>query len=127
MGGFSCVNTRLAFDTKIFLPKTPDNKRDNSFKVVFDIDGEDKRVISKILKLDENNQYGHGMTFPLPTGCIKENPDISWQTFNILLKKLSLKDKTGHLFVVDIEFNKEKAGKKNYFTMKYIQLLLKNR
>ena len=43
MGGFSCVNTRLAFDTKIFLPKTSDNKRDNSFKVVFDIDGEDKR------------------------------------------------------------------------------------
>ena len=112
MGGFSCVNTRLAFDTKIFLPKTPDNKRDNSFKVVFDIYGEDKRVISKILKLDENNHYGHGMTFPLPTGCIKENPDISWQTFNILLKKLSLKDKTGHLFVVNIKFNKEKAGKK---------------
>ena len=66
----------------------------------------------EILKLDESNQYGHGMTFPLPTGCIKENPDISWQTFNILLKKISLKDKTGHLFVVDIEFNKEKAGKK---------------
>ena len=36
-----------------------------------------KRVITKILKLDENNQYGHGMTKPLPTGCIKDNDDIS--------------------------------------------------
>ena len=36
-----------------------------------------KRVINKILKLDENNQYGHGMTKPLPTGCIKDNDDIS--------------------------------------------------
>ena len=31
-----------------------------------------KRVLTKILKCDENNQYGHGMTKPLPTGCIKE-------------------------------------------------------
>ena len=31
-----------------------------------------KRVITKILKFDENNQYGFGMTKPMPTGCIKE-------------------------------------------------------
>ena len=30
-----------------------------------------KRVITKTLKLDENNQYKHGITKPLPTGCIK--------------------------------------------------------
>ena len=30
------------------------------------------RVITKILKLDENNHYGYGMTKPLPTGCIKK-------------------------------------------------------
>ena len=34
---------------------------------------ERKRVVTKILKLDENNQYGYSMTKPLPTGCIKEN------------------------------------------------------
>ena len=38
-----------------------------------------KRVITKILKLDENNQYGNGMTKPLPTGCIKDNDNISWR------------------------------------------------
>ena len=36
-----------------------------------------KRIITKILKLDENNQYGMAMTEPLPTGCIKDDKDIS--------------------------------------------------
>ena len=39
-------------------------------------------IITKILKLDENNQYGNGVTKPLPTGCIKDSDDISWKTFN---------------------------------------------
>ena len=39
-----------------------------------------KRVITKILKLDENNQYGNGMTKPLSTGCIKDDSDVSWET-----------------------------------------------
>ena len=30
-----------------------------------------KRVITKILKFNENNQYGHGMAKPLPTGLLK--------------------------------------------------------
>ena len=51
-----------------------------------------KRVLTKILKCDENNQYGHGMTKPLPTGCIKDSGDISWWTFNTLLEKVSLED-----------------------------------
>ena len=41
-----------------------------------------KTVISKILKLDENNQYVNGITKPLPTGCIKDYSDLSWKTFN---------------------------------------------
>ena len=45
-----------------------------------------KRVIAKILKLGENNQYGHGMTKSLPTGCIKDSDDVSWITFNKLLE-----------------------------------------
>ena len=111
-GGFSCVNTRLAFDTSIYLPKKPNGEKDLDWRVVYNINGKEKRVISKILKLDENNQYGHAMTKPLPTGCIKDNSDISWRTFNLLLESFSLKDTTGHLFVVDIEFDHENASKK---------------
>ena len=63
-GGFSCVNTRLAFDTQIQLPNlielTNISKKNFNYKVAYDlkIDNEKvkKRVITKILKLDENNQ-----------------------------------------------------------------------
>ena len=61
-----------------------------------------KRIITKILKLDENNQYGNGMTKPLPTGCIK---DASWETFNFLLEKVDFEDTIGHLYIVDIKFD----------------------
>ena len=95
-GGFSSLNTRLAFDTQILLPNldhktelenNPLNK-DVNYKVVYNLklDGkkaEKKRAITKILKL-KNNQYGHGMTKPLPTGCIKDDNDILWTTFNLL-------------------------------------------
>ena len=40
------------------------------------LDGEkiytDGRVVSKILKLDRNNQYGYAMTKILITGCMKK-------------------------------------------------------
>ena len=32
---------------------------------------QDKRVETKILKMDENNQYGNVMTKPLQTGSIR--------------------------------------------------------
>ena len=67
IGGYSCVNTRLAFDTEIFLK---DVKHE---KVLFKTaEGEVKRFSSKIIKMDENNQYGFAMTKPLPYGCIKK-------------------------------------------------------
>ena len=111
-GGFSCVNTRLAFDTSIICPKKLDRSgRDEDWKVVYNINDENKRVISEILKLDENNQYWHAMTKPLPTGCIKNDQDLSWRTFNLLLESVSLKDKTGHLYIVDIKFDYENATK----------------
>ena len=56
------------------------------------------------MKLDENNQYGHGMTKPLPTGCIKHNDDISWETFNFLLENVCFEDTIGHLYIADNEF-----------------------
>ena len=49
------------------------------------------------------------MTKPLPTGCIKDDKDISWQTFNFLLESVS-------------EFDVKKQQKGNLFTMKFIHL-----
>ena len=51
------------------------------------------------------------MTKPLPTGCIKDNSDVSWETFN-LLQKVNLEDKTGHLLVVGIVFDIKNATEK---------------
>ena len=66
IGGYSCINTRVAFDTDIFL-RDKDNER-----VLFKTTkGEVKRFSSKIIKMDENNQYGFAMTKPLPYGVIK--------------------------------------------------------
>ena len=73
-----------------------------------------KRIITKILKLGENNHYGMAMTKPLPTGCIKDDKDISWQTFNFLLESVSFEDKIGHLYRVDIEFDVKKATKRQF-------------
>ena len=61
-------------------------------------------VLTKILKLDENNQYGYSMTKPSPTGYIEENKSFSCVSFNILIESVDLKDKIGHLFVIDIFF-----------------------
>ena len=129
-GAFSCVNTRLGCDTEILLPNlkqldfnkmTIDEsihafKRDN-LKVCYGskLDGEknysEHRVIAKILKLDENNQYGLAMTKPMAVGSIKEKtPD--WVECNVLLEKVSLDDKIRHLFIVDIEFDYENVDAK---------------
>ena len=66
IGGYSCINTRVAFYTDIFL-RDKDNER-VLFKTA---KGEVKRFSSKIIKMDENNQYGFAMTKPLPYGVIK--------------------------------------------------------
>ena len=130
-GGFSSVNTRLSFDTEILMSNLTQNdyqkmsidqsfkafKRDD-LKVVYSLklDNEKKfqkkRIITKIIKFDENNQYGFAMTKPMPTGCIKENNSPTWLEFNLLLEKVLLEDPIGHLFVVDIEFDEKNATKK---------------
>ena len=66
------------------------------------------------MKLDENNQYGNAMTKPLPTGCIKDDEDISWETFNFLLESVGFEDEIGHLYIVDIEFNVKNATEREY-------------
>ena len=54
------------------------------------------------------------MTKPLPTGCIKDDNDISWETFNFLLESVSFEDKIGHLYIVDIEFDFKNATEREY-------------
>ena len=120
IGGFSCVNNRLAFDTQLLLPNFVDRdltvKKDFNYKIAYNLKTGDnqkvKKIISKILKLDENNQYGHGMTKSLPKGCIKDNSGLSWQTFNLLLESVSLEDRIGHLYIVDSEFDTKNASEK---------------
>ena len=86
-----------------------------------------KRVITKILKLYENNQYGNAMTKPLPTGCIKNNKYISWETFNFLLESVSFEDKIGRLYIVDIAFDVKNVTERNMLTRKFIGQLFKNK
>ena len=132
-GGFSSVNTRLSFDTELLMLNLTEKdyhnmnidqsfkafKRDN-LKVVYSLKLDDeksfekKRVITKIIKFDENNQYGFAMTRPMPTGCIEQNNSPSWLQFNLLLKKVSLEDPIGHLFVVATEFDEKNVTKKQY-------------
>ena len=103
--------------TKDHLKNNPMNK-DFNFKIIYNLKMNNekvkKRVITKILKLDENNQYGNGMTKPLPTGCIKDSDDISWETFNSLLESVSFEDTIGHLYIVDIEFDFKNATKREF-------------
>ena len=101
MGGYSCINTKIAFDTDILLKDTENEKV--LFKTV---DGQLKRFSSKIIKMDENNQYGMAMTRPLPYGCIKRQFTVpSFEELEQLLKSVTLEDKIGHIFTVDIEFS----------------------
>ena len=132
-GGCSSVNTRLSFDTEILMPNLTERnyhnmnidqrfkafKRDDS-KVMYSLKLDDyksfqkKRIISKIIRFDENNQYGFAMTKPMPTGCIKENNSPTQLEFNLLLEKVSLEDPIDHLFIVDIEFDEKNATRKQY-------------
>ena len=123
-GGYSSVSNRLSFDAELLMPnfskaeyeKDPSLFKRDDLKLGYMLklnnysSYERKRVITKIVKFDENNQYGYAMTRPMPTGCIKQNTSPSWATFNLLIEKVSLEDKIGHLFVVDIEFDFENAS-----------------
>ena len=132
-GGFSSVNTRFSFDTELLMlnlsksdyePMNIDESfkafKCDDLKVVYSLKLDDeksiqkKRIITKIIKFDENNQYGYAMTRPMPTGCIKQHNSPTWLEFNLLLQKISLDDSIGHLFIADIEFDEQNANKKHY-------------
>ena len=51
---------------------------------------EDKRAMTKILKIDENNLYGLAMTKALPAGSIKKilkNPSL--KEFDLIIQGIS--------------------------------------
>ena len=54
---------------------------------------ETKRISTKILKMDESNQYRNAMTKPLPYGFVKKQEKIpSLREFNLFLNNLSCTD-----------------------------------
>ena len=90
----------MAFDTNLLLKDTKNEKV--LFKTA---DGQLKRFSSKIIKMDENNQYGMAMTRPLPYGCIKRKQTVpNFEQLEQLLKSVTLEDKIGYIFTVDIKF-----------------------
>ena len=75
-------------------------------KAIFDLEINGKKQIKivsiRILKMDENNQYGQAMTKSLPYGCIKKQKHIpSLLEFNAILDR----DTISYLFIVDIKFD----------------------
>ena len=135
--GFSCVNTRSPFDSESLLPnvENPDNDNweDYSYKVCYNLklDGKEKystkRVTSKILKLDENNQYGHAVTKPMPIDSIKKKVR-TWREFNLLLEMGDLDDPIGHLIVVDTFYDyKNETQKQNIYNQIYPPIIEKQK
>ena len=75
-----------------------------------------KRFSSKIIKMDENKQYGQAMTKPLPYDCIKKQKEIPTLTqFNKTLNSILHEDNIDHIFTVD----------PSYYLMRCIRLYLK--
>ena len=88
----------MAFDTQILLNDKINEKE--LFNLEIDGKKQTKRISTKILKMDKNNQYGQAMTKPLLYGCIKEQEHPpSLLEFNKILDKISHEDKIGHLFI----------------------------
>ena len=122
IGSFSLVNATLAFDSIILLPKNSQNEPKENLKLIYKIKEEvknifvDKRTVTKILKMDENNQYGNAMTKPLSTGSLKKAKKIpTMREFDLIIQSISDQAKIGHLFVVDIKFHQKNADEKQLF------------
>ena len=112
----------MGFDAKILLPKDSKNEPKENLKLIYKIRNEekyiseDKRLVTKILKMDENNQHGNAMTKPLPIGSIKILKKIpSMREFDLIIQGILDEDKIGHLFVVDIKFETKNASEKQLF------------
>ena len=77
------------------------------------------------MNLDKNSQYGNGITKPLPTDCIKDDNDTSWETFNFLLETVRFEDSIGHLYIVDTEFDYKNATEKEFADNKIYPPIIK--
>ena len=97
-------------------------------KVLFKTDvGQLKRFSSKIIKMDENNQYGQAMTKPLPCGCIKKKKKVlSLEELPALLKSVTLDDNIGHIFTLDMELS-DINPKTLLFNETYLPIFEKNK
>ena len=133
----------MSFDTKFLMPNLTETdykkmnideifkayKRDD-LKVIYRIKLDDKnsyherRITSKILKMDENNQYGFAMTKTIPKDCIKEHLALPWLKFNLLPETINFDDKIGHLFVVDIKFYEKGVTEREYMYNEILSLII---
>ena len=121
VGGFRCLNTRLGFDSKNLLLKDSKNEPKENLKLIYKIRNEDKRVVTKILKMDENNQYGNTMTKPLLIASINKSKKIvSMREFDLIIQVIFDQDKIGHLFVVDIKFDTKNVSKKTIIFQRHL-------
>ena len=134
ISGFSRVNTRLSFHSKILLPKNSCGQPKENLILIYKTKNDtknifrDKRVVTEILKMDENNQYGNALTKPLPTGGIKKMKEIpSLKEFDLIMQVIFDEDKIEHLFVVDIESDEKMMMKNNYFLTKFTLQVLKKK
>ena len=109
IGDFTCVNTCLAFDSQILLPKDNIDKHKLIFYSKINDVNKKKRITTKILKIDKNNQYRQAMTKPLCYSCIKKKKEKkktpTLLEFNRILDSISHEDTIGHLFIIDKNFH----------------------
>ena len=82
---------------------------------IYETGNEDKRIVTKILKMDENNQYGNEMTKHLPTGSIKRKKNSNKKEFDLIVQGILDENKIGSLFVANIHFEQKNASEKQLF------------
>ena len=99
------------------------------YKIKFDNKNtyHERRIITKILKLDKNNQYDYAMSEPMSTSCIKEHSFLSWLEMNLLFKTVVLDEQIRHLFFVNIKFDEKRAINASTCVIKFCHTSLKNK
>ena len=65
--------------------------------------------------MDENNQYCNTMTKPLPAWCTikRSKKKLTIREFSLIIESVSDEDTIGHLLILDIDFDENKATEKN--------------
>ena len=87
---------------------------------------EDKRVVTKILKIGENNQFGNALTKPLPAGSIKRAKNLpTTRKFDLILQGILGNDII--LLLLTLNLIKKMPVKNSYFLTKFIHQFLKKK